>query len=127
MIQGMLTGMGHFVQCYRVREYLQRVNPLSCLLRHYQPISRRKYSVPYPNSLWHIDGHNSLICWGFVSHGGVDGFLPSVYLYCSTNNKADTGVLSTDNYPFWGTLKGAIGSWRRERGYLQVHDLLLWC
>ena len=53
MIQGMLTGMGHFLQRYRVRESLQRVDPLSCLLRRHQPISRRKYSVPGPNSLWH--------------------------------------------------------------------------
>jgi len=30
--------------------------------------------VPWPNSLWHIDGHHSLIRWGFVVHGCVDGF-----------------------------------------------------
>lgn len=91
MIQGMLTGMGHFLQRYRIRESLQRIDPLSCLLRRHQPISRRKYSVPGPNSLWHIDGHHSLVRWGFVIHGGVDGFSRLiVYLYCSTNNRADT-------------------------------------
>ena len=114
---------------YRVQESLQRVDPLSCLLRLHQPISRRRYSVPGPNSLWHIDGHHSLICWGFDIRGGVDGFSRLiVYLYCSANNKADTaGALPTGNYPYWSTLEGAIGSWRRERGCLQVHDLVLWC
>ena len=26
------------------------------------------------NSLWHIDGHHSLIRWHVVVHGGIDGF-----------------------------------------------------
>ena len=52
MFQGMFTNMGHFVQRYRVQELLQRVHPLSCLLRHHQPISHRKFSEPRPNSLW---------------------------------------------------------------------------
>lgn len=41
-------------------------------------ISRRAYCVPGPNSLWHIDGHHSLISWGFVIHGAIQSFgLPS--------------------------------------------------
>ena len=54
--------------------------------------------MPGPNSLWHIDGHDS---WGFNTHGGVDGFFRLIiYLYCSTNNKANTaGVVVTGN-PF---------------------------
>ena len=91
MIQGMLTAMGYLLQRYRVRESLQRIDPLGNLLRRHQPISRRRYCVPGPNFLWHIDGHHSLIRWGFVVHGGVDGFSRLiVYLYCSNNNRADT-------------------------------------
>ena len=111
LIQGMLTGMSHFLQRYRVRESLQRVDLLSCLLRCHQPISCRRYSVPGPNSLWHIDGHHSLISWGFVIRGGVDGFSRLiVYLYCSTNNKADTGLqlLRRATTLFWSTLEGAV-------------------
>ena len=68
--------------------------------------SRRPYSVPGPNSLWHmgllylsecpcvnffLDGHHKLIRWGFVTHGGIDGYSRLiVYLHCSTNNKAQT-------------------------------------
>ena len=37
-------------------------------------ITRRTYSVPGPNSLWHIDGHHSLLNWGLVIHGCIDGF-----------------------------------------------------
>ena len=44
-----------------------------------------------PNSLWHIDGHHSLVNWGFVIHGGIDGFSRLiVYLHCSTNNRKKT-------------------------------------
>ena len=45
----------------------------------------------WPNSSWHIDGHDSLIRWGFVVHGCIDGFSGMItFLRCSTNNRADT-------------------------------------
>ena len=54
-------------------------------------MKRRKYSVPGPNSLWHADGHHSLVNWGFVIHGAIDGFSRLiVYLKCATNNTAET-------------------------------------
>uniref|UniRef100_A0A3Q2PM94 Integrase catalytic domain-containing protein n=1 Tax=Fundulus heteroclitus TaxID=8078 RepID=A0A3Q2PM94_FUNHE len=52
---------------------------------------RRRYSVPAPNSLWHIDGNHKLIRWRFVVHGGIDGFSRLiVYLKAATNNRAST-------------------------------------
>ena len=54
-------------------------------------MERRRYSVPGPNSLWHVDGHHSLIAWGFVIHGAIDGFSHMItFLKCSTNNKKET-------------------------------------
>ena len=48
-------------------------------------------SVPWPNSLWHIDGHHSPIRWGFVIHGCIDGFSRIItFLRCSTNNRSIT-------------------------------------
>ena len=38
-----------------------------------------------------IDGHHKLIRWGFVTHGGIDGYSRLVvFLQCSTNNKVQT-------------------------------------
>lgn len=52
---------------------------------------RRRYHVPGPNSLWHIDGHHSLIRWRLVIHGGIDGWSRMiVYLWCSNNNRAES-------------------------------------
>ena len=83
--------MNVHVQRYRIRSALHRVDPLGAMLRRNEPIVRRRYAVPGPNSLWHVDGHHSLIRWGFVVHGGVDGYSRLVvYLYCSTNNRSDT-------------------------------------
>ena len=42
----------------------------------------------WPNSLWHLHGHHSLIRWKFVIHGCCDGKI--MYLKCSTNNLAET-------------------------------------
>lgn len=52
---------------------------------------RRVYQVPGANSLWHVNGHHSLVRWRFIIHAGVDGFSRMlVFLQCSTNNRADT-------------------------------------
>ncbi len=60
-------------------------------MRWHQVISRRTYSVKRSNSLWHIDGHHSLIRWRVVVHGGIDGFSRMItYLAGSTNNRALT-------------------------------------
>ncbi len=91
LTHGYLMSIGIRVQRYRVCEALRRVNPILSALRWQQTIRRRRYSVPGPNSLWHIDGHHSLIRWRFVIHGGMDGYSRHItYLECSTNNRANT-------------------------------------
>ena len=41
--------------------------------------------------MFSTDGHHKLICWRFVTHGGIDGYSRIiVYLKCSTNNWAAT-------------------------------------
>ena len=60
-------------------------------LRWATVVSRRAYSVPGPNSLWHIDGHHSLITWGFIIHGCIYGYSCLIcFLKCSTNNRKET-------------------------------------
>ena len=47
--------------------------------------------MPFYLEYRHIDGNHKLIDpWGFVIHGGIDGFSRlCVYLHCSTSNRAD--------------------------------------
>ena len=91
LIQGHLLSIGVRVQRKRVREVLQHLDPILRTNRWQEVIRRRAYSVPGPNSLWHIDGHHSLIRWRFVVHGGIDGFSRCItYLHCSTNNSSVT-------------------------------------
>ena len=79
------------MQRRRVRESVLRVNPESTQSRWSQLIKRRSYSVPSPNSLWHIDGQHSLIRWRMVIHGCIDGFSRLVlYVNCKNNNRSDT-------------------------------------
>lgn len=86
--------MGYTVQRRRIRESLNRVDPRNTALRWGALVSRRVYFVPWPNSLWHLDGHHSLIRWGFVIHGCIDGYSRRInFLHCSTNNLSST-VLS---------------------------------
>jgi len=91
MAIGFLKSRNYRVQQRRVAESLVRVDPSNSRLRWACVIKRRKYSVPTANSLWHIDGHHSLINWGFVIHGAIDGYSRMVvFLRCSINNLALT-------------------------------------
>ncbi|KAL7379669.1 hypothetical protein ABVT39_003843 [Epinephelus coioides] len=76
MMLGHLNAQGIHIQRQRVQESMQRVDPHGVLMRTLQlnPRRRRRYSVPAPNSLWHIHGNHKLIRWRFVVHGGIDGF-----------------------------------------------------
>lgn len=90
-LEGYLRSLGLRIQRYKLRNSLMRVDPSGVCERLRRSLHRRKYSVPMPNSLWHIDGLHRLIRWRIVIHGGIDGFsrLP-VYLGASSNNRAET-------------------------------------
>ena len=88
IISGHLTSLGFKMQRSRIRATVARVDPVNVRLRWAVVVCRRSYSVPGPNSLWHLDGHHSLVNWGFVIHGAIDGFSrPVVFLKCSTNKR----------------------------------------
>jgi hypothetical protein len=91
LLEGHLIARGLKLQRRRIRESLQRTDAVGVAIRRHLAITRRRYHVARPNSLWHIDGNHKLIRWRMVIHGGIDGFsrLP-VYLRCSDNNRADT-------------------------------------
>ena len=90
-MSGYFHSIGLHVQRYRIRAAINRVDPRNTALRWGALVSRRKYYVPWPNSLWHIDGHHALIRWRFVVHGCCDGKSRKImFLRCSTNNLADT-------------------------------------
>lgn len=102
-MSGHLRSLGLRVQRYRIRGSIARVDPENSRIRWAVVVSRCAYSVPGPNSLWHIDGHYSLVSWRFVIHGGIDGFSRLVvFLKCSTNNRSemvrDEFLTVTQNY-----------------------------
>ena len=89
-LRGHFRAVGYYVPRRRVRAGINRVDPRNTALRWGALVSRRVYSVPWPNSLWHLDGHHSLIRWGLVIHGCIDGYSRRIiYLVCSSNNLAE--------------------------------------
>ena len=92
-ISDYFKSQGLLVQRRRIRESMARVDPRNTVLRWGITVSRRIYRVPWPNSLWHLDGHHSLIRWKLVVHGCIDGFSRRImYLSCSSINLAETVV-----------------------------------
>ena len=79
------------IQRWRVRNCLRRQDPLGTALRWSTPVYHRRYSVPTPNALWHIDGNHKLTRCRFVVHCCVDGYSRFiVYATLTDNNRADT-------------------------------------
>jgi hypothetical protein len=62
-MMGHLKSNGLRIGVTRVRESMMRIDPMGIMDRSLQlrTIKRRKYTVPCPNALWHIDGHHKLI------------------------------------------------------------------
>ena len=91
MVMGHLVSLGLRVQQLRVSKSLNRIDPAGSRARWAKLIKRRKYSVPGPNSLWHLDGYHSLNNWKLVVHGAIDGFSKLIVLLnCSTNYRKET-------------------------------------
>ena len=91
LIMRHLHSLGIRVQRTRVRNSMARIDPANSALRWRAAICRRRYQVPWADSLWHLDGHHSLIRWCLVIHGCIDGFPRRViYLHCSSNNLSST-------------------------------------
>ena len=91
MVLGHLRSEGLNIQRKQVGKCLARVDPRNVRIRWAITVSRQAYLVAGPNSLWHLDGHHSLITSGFVIHGAIDGFSWLVtFLHSSTNNRSGT-------------------------------------
>lgn len=60
---GFLQSRGLRFQQKRIREAMRRVYPAGVILRalEMRTIHRRKYRVPGPLALWHIDGNHKLV------------------------------------------------------------------
>ena len=58
---GHLISQGVRVPFHRVREAQRRIDPQGSVMRRLRSLSRRCYSVPGPQHLWHIDGNHKLI------------------------------------------------------------------
>ncbi|KAJ7388360.1 hypothetical protein OS493_038202 [Desmophyllum pertusum] len=93
-IYSSITEAEVYIQRWRVSECLRRVDPVGTALRWRMTIHGRKYFVPTPNSLWHIDSGHKLIRYKLITHVCIDGKSRLlIYASCCNNNKADT-VLS---------------------------------
>ncbi|KAJ7999927.1 hypothetical protein DPEC_G00199480 [Dallia pectoralis] len=91
MMRALLRAEGLFVTRQRVRVMLTYIDPAAAARRWSATVARRTYHVPFPNSLWHMDGNMRLIRWGLVVHGAIDGYSRLVtFLNCNTDNKAVT-------------------------------------
>ena len=86
-----MSSLGLRIQRRRIREINARVDPQNTALRWGVVVSRRTYQVPWPDSLWHFDGHHSLIRWKIVIHGCIDGFSRRIiFRRSNSNNLAET-------------------------------------
>ncbi|XP_053373940.1 uncharacterized protein LOC128546705 [Mercenaria mercenaria] len=78
----------------RVRAALREADPVGTASRWSRVIQRRRYSVPSPNAVWHLDTNHALRRWRFVVRVGIDGFSRLVtFPRASSNNRAKTSFV----------------------------------
>ena len=83
LMYGYLISIGIRVPFHRVREAQAQIDPEGSFLRRLRFLNRRRYSVPGPQWLWHIDGNHKLIRLGFVDCVFRDKFVlnNNIYIY----------------------------------------------
>lgn len=80
---GALRAAGLRVSRERVRQTLRRLRGGGPII---DPIRRRRYIAPGPNSVWHIDTHHKLARWGIYLHGCIDGYSRyCIYLHAAAS------------------------------------------
>ena len=78
----------------KLRLAIHRVDHSNTVQRQSSVISRRVYTNPHPNAVWHIDGNHKMIRWRLVIHAGVDGFSRCItYIKCANNSNSAMTVL----------------------------------
>ena len=60
MMRGILRSRGIHVSIPRIQQCISDVDPINTAMRWAAPTSRRRYGVPYPNYIWHVDGNHKL-------------------------------------------------------------------
>ena len=91
MLVGHLRSQGIRVPRQRAHDSLFCIDPTGVSDRLRNTLHRRRYSVPGPNSLRHIDGYHKLVRWKFVIHGDIDGYSRAIFsLNAATNNRSLT-------------------------------------
>ena len=76
MAMGHIRSLGYHVKRAQLRSAIHQTDPIQTALRwRGELIHRRPYSVPGPNSLWHI-GMNTCMCarWSFSRNVLTDGW-----------------------------------------------------
>eukprot|EP01083_Nonionella_stella_P066647 175683_1 len=121
---GIINTFGITISKAKIGESLKRVDPIGYTTRWSRAVKRRRYRVPGPSSLWHLDTNHKLIDWRIIIFGCVDGYsrLP-VILKANDNNKAETWLnyfVSAINK--WGVPERARGDYGMEN--IQVARLM---
>ena len=113
---GALRSRGLRIQRWRVSDCLCRVDPVGTALWCWMTIHCRKYFVPTPNSLWHIDSGHKLMGYKLISHVCIDGKTQLlIYASCCNNNKADTVLEGLEQ---WGLPSRARCEYGMENFYV---------
>ena len=65
MMRGILRSRGIHVSIPRIQQCISDVDPINTAMRWAAPTSRRRYGVPYPNYIWHVDGNHKLVRYAY--------------------------------------------------------------
>ncbi|KAE8207396.1 hypothetical protein CF327_g7354 [Tilletia walkeri] len=121
---GAMRSLRLHVSRARLRLAVAATDPFRALAVRRDLLPRRVYSVPFVNSLWHLDGHHKLIRWRLVIHAAIDGKSRVVtFIRASSDNRAETVARSfLQGTTEWGWPSRVRADYGGEN--LRVKDLM---
>jgi hypothetical protein len=90
----LMKGYGLSVKRKTVWELLWLMDPEGMENRKAKRLTRRVYTVPGPNFLWHIDGYDKLKPFGLAIHGCIDGYSRRIMWLEVGSSNNDPNVIS---------------------------------
>ena len=84
---------GYVVSRQDICTMIQLFDPGGVSNRLRRRLRRRRYNVPGPNFMWHVDSHDKLKEYGICINGCVDGFSRRIiWMEAGCNSNSDAGA-----------------------------------
>jgi hypothetical protein len=94
LLSAVVSESGYCITRKRLRESIERVDPVGREYRRRKRVKRRVYRVAGPHHLWHLDTNHKMVRFNLSIAGGIDGFSRTCTFLAANDNNLSMTMLS---------------------------------